>query len=170
MVSEGSMGHPLLDKDTFQLIIQSTPLVSIDLVIRNRSGEYLVGKRLNKPAKGYWFVPGGRIMKNETVSSAFARLVKDELNLDLTIDQACYLGLYDHFYEDSVFSDDVSTHYIVNAFVIEVDSENLDLPKDQHSNYRWVKFDEVNSDLTIHEHSRWYFSPDQGYFRNNLSF
>jgi len=55
----------LLSDDDFLRVIQNTPLVSIDFIIQNSSGEFLLGKRLNKPAKNFWVVPGGRSRKNE---------------------------------------------------------------------------------------------------------
>ncbi|HGT8289544.1 TPA: GDP-mannose mannosyl hydrolase, partial [Escherichia coli] len=49
----------------FREVIQLTPLISIDLLIENENGEYLFGLRNNRPAKNKFFVPGGRIRKNE---------------------------------------------------------------------------------------------------------
>src|SRR5687767_7562775 len=43
-----------LDDDKFLKIIEATPLVSIDLIIRNAQGQVLLGKRLNRPAQGFW--------------------------------------------------------------------------------------------------------------------
>ncbi|MEP1870522.1 MAG: NUDIX domain-containing protein, partial [Paraglaciecola sp.] len=94
-----------LDKETFSNVIESTPLVSIDLVVKNSIGQALLGKRLNRPAKDSWFVPGGRILKNESMAEAFKRLTHDELGQELVITQAELLGVYDHFYEDNVFGD-----------------------------------------------------------------
>jgi colanic acid biosynthesis protein WcaH len=51
-----------LDDTTFKTVIASTPLISIDLVVKNTKGEYLLGYRNNRPAQGFWFVPGGRIL------------------------------------------------------------------------------------------------------------
>ncbi|MEG1251614.1 MAG: NUDIX domain-containing protein, partial [Citrobacter sp.] len=62
-----------LPLDIFQTIVQNTPLISIDFIVKNERDEVLLGKRVNKPAKGYWFVPGGRIFKNETIFQAFKR-------------------------------------------------------------------------------------------------
>ena len=59
-----------LDKSTFTTVIDSSPLVSIDLVVLDREGNVLLGERLNRPAQGYWFVPGGRITKNESLADA----------------------------------------------------------------------------------------------------
>lgn len=60
-----------LDNTTFSTVLDSTPLVSIDLVIENTQGEILLGERKNRPAQGYWFVPGGRILKNESLAVIF---------------------------------------------------------------------------------------------------
>jgi colanic acid biosynthesis protein WcaH len=37
-----------LDDTTFKTVIASTPLISIDLVIKNTKGEYLLGYRNNR--------------------------------------------------------------------------------------------------------------------------
>jgi colanic acid biosynthesis protein WcaH len=42
------MGH--LPEPIFQSIIEHTPLVSIDLLLRGSDGRYLVGWRQNRPA------------------------------------------------------------------------------------------------------------------------
>lgn len=147
-----------LTKDVFSTVIESTPLVSIDLVIKNKQGLYLFGYRTNKPAKGYWFTPGGRILKNEKVDEAFFRLVKDEIGLALQINQATFLGIYDHFYSDCVFGDDISTHYVVIAYQIELDLNLGDLPLAQHNEYKWFDVDALLIDDSVHVHSKWYFN------------
>jgi colanic acid biosynthesis protein WcaH len=52
-----------LRPEDFATVVRSTPLISIDLIVENESGEFLLGKRTNRPAQGYWFVPGGRVQK-----------------------------------------------------------------------------------------------------------
>lgn len=52
-----------LDRETFKAIIDTTPLVSIDMLVRNYQCQILVVKRVNRPAQGFWFVPGGRNLK-----------------------------------------------------------------------------------------------------------
>jgi colanic acid biosynthesis protein WcaH len=75
----------MLDGATFKTVIDSTPLISIDLVVRDGEGRVLLGQRLNRPAQGFWFVPGGRILKSESLSSAFRRLTLDELGIEIDI-------------------------------------------------------------------------------------
>jgi colanic acid biosynthesis protein WcaH len=109
----------MLNDDTFRTVINSTPLISIDLVVRDSSGNIFLGQRLNRPAQGFWFVPGDRILKGESLANAFKRLTFVELD----IVDAQYLGLYEHFYNDSIYTDehegiDISTHYVVNGFEV----------------------------------------------------
>ena len=110
-----------LTKETFQTVIASTPLISIDLVVRNLAGDYLVGFRNNRPAQGYWFVPGGRILKDESKDTAFTRLVKAELGVDAVIADATFKDVYEHFYDDCVFSDD-------SGSIGSIGSESTDTP------------------------------------------
>ena len=81
-----------LSRDTFRTIVDTAPLISIDLLVRDSAGRILVGKRVNRPAKGFWFVPGGRILKNETIAEAFLRLTEAELAQKIDISSARYLG------------------------------------------------------------------------------
>ena len=50
-----------LRQEDFATVVRSTPLVSLDFIVENSRGEFLLGKRTNRPAQGYWFVPGGRV-------------------------------------------------------------------------------------------------------------
>jgi len=70
-----------LNKDEFAQVVRNTPLVSIDLIIRDPDEHVLVGLRTNEPAKGKWFVPGGVVRKYERLADAFARIFKAELDL-----------------------------------------------------------------------------------------
>ncbi len=150
-----------LSKADFTQVIANTPLVSIDLVVKNPQGQFLLGWRKNRPAKNFWFVPGGRIQKNELLEDAFVRLTKGELGKRVTMSEARWKGLYEHFYDDFVFSDvtdeQVSTHYVVLAFEVTLDPDDVDFSKKQHTDYRWVSADEIVSDEKVHKHSRWYF-------------
>lgn len=68
-----------LDADTLEMVVATTPLTSIGLLVENEKGEYLLGLRTNHPAQGYWFVPGGRVQKNETLDDALRRLTRSGL-------------------------------------------------------------------------------------------
>lgn len=150
-----------LDKETFSTVIENTPLVSIDLVVKNKQGQALLGERLNKPAKGNWFVPGGRILKDESMANAFKRLTSEELGQEFTIDQAELIGPFDHFYNDNVFGNQFSTHYVAIAYVITLDNELETLPLHvQHGRYKWFEIDSLLNSENVHLHTKWYFQKD----------
>lgn len=145
----------------FAQVINRTPLVSIDLLLENSKGEFLIGLRNNRPAKSYWFVPGGRVQKGETLAQAFGRLTLAELGQTFSLQDAIHQGLYEHFYSDNVFSDDpayqhISTHYVVNAFKFKIGSDYI-LPLNQHSAWRWRSPEQLLRDPQVHEHTKWYF-------------
>ena len=145
-----------LPTDIFQTIVSNAPLISIDFIVRNSSGKILLGRRVNPPAKNYWFVPGGRIYKNESIEKAFSRLTKAELDIELEISKARFKGVYEHMYSDSIFSGALSTHYIVLAYWIDTNAISS-LPDKQHSDYLWMTPEELKSDNNVHLFSKNYF-------------
>ena len=147
-----------LEKQVYTTVIDSTPLVSIDLVVINEKNEVLLGQRLNRPAKGFWFVPGGRILKNEALADAFKRLALEELGTEYLIENASLLGPYDHFYTDCVFNEYISTHYVAVAYVLKINSNELNsLPiARQHSNYSWLTIETLLKNDEVHTHTKWY--------------
>lgn len=156
-----------LPSEVFANIVANTPLISIDLIVKNDMGEVLLGERLNAPARGFWFTPGGRIYKNESIQSAFKRIAHDELGLITQIEDATFIGTFEHFYEDSVFGDHISTHYIVLAYTLSLPTTHSPLSTNhhllptniQHNAYRWQSIDALLSDPTVHTHVKWYFTP-----------
>ena len=142
---------------TFKTIIKNSPLVSIDLIIQNKSGEYLLGLRKNRPAQNYWFVPGGRILKDETMSEAFKRLTMNELGRVYHIDDAEFLGPYEHFYSDNMSGEDFSTHYIALGYRLRINTLSTTLPVEQHVDFKWMPKSDLLNNPTVHKHSQWYF-------------
>ena len=149
----------MLPLKTFKTVIESTPLVSIDLIVRNKSGQILLGKRTNRPAKGNWFVPGGRVLKDETFELAFSRLIKVELGL--LENKANFKGVYQHFYDDNFSEDKFTTHYVVLAYEIIFDGDLSSLPDEQHNDYNWFEESELLKNENVHAHTKWYFQKDK---------
>ena len=88
---------------TFKIVINSTPLISIDLLVK-KDNKILLGRRINKPAQVYFFSIGGRIYKNETINIAMMRIAKIELNVELKSIPR-FIGVFEHFYDDSIYQD-----------------------------------------------------------------
>lgn len=57
-----------LDELTFKTVVASTPLVSMDLIVRNKRDQVLLGLRTNRPAQGFWFVPGGVFVRTKRLN------------------------------------------------------------------------------------------------------
>jgi len=151
----------LLSDNNFKSVIKHAPLVSVDLLVEDGAGRFLLGLRTNAPAQGFWFVPGGRIYKNERLADALVRISAVELGKKCTLEDVRFLGLYEHFYEDNAFSKEFGTHYVVAAFLLKF--EKLEsLPSQQHSLYRWLFPDEIVSDPKVHSHTKDYFLVSKG--------
>jgi colanic acid biosynthesis protein WcaH len=149
-----------LSTTDFKNIVKHTPLVSIDLIMINPSGKVLLGMRNNNPARGYWFVPGGRIHKDEYFEKAFERIVRVETGQIIKLRDSEFAGVYQHIYPGENFSNDPAfgTHYIVIAFRIRLKKDIQKLPKEQHSEYRWASVEEILNDPVVHRNTKNYFN------------
>jgi len=150
----------MLPIEQFLQAIDATPLVAIDLIVPDESGKYLLGHRVNKPAQGFWFVPGGRIRKNERLDDAFRRIARDELgHVDIERADADLVGVYEHMYEDNVSGrPGISTHYVVLGYRLNRPVKLENLPDSQHAAYRWATGVEILADPAVHLNTRAYFS------------
>jgi colanic acid biosynthesis protein WcaH len=144
----------MLGDQTFKTVIDSTPLISIDLLVK-KDNKILLGRRINKPAQGYLFSIGGRVYKNETINDAMARIAKNEINIELKLTPK-FVGVFEHFYDNGIYKD-VSTHYINLAYEVNVYNEMLNLPTEQHSEYQWLSINELLNSRQVHEYVKDYF-------------
>ena len=158
MKPEPKPGERLAPED-FNNAVRLTPLVAIDLIIRSPEGRVLVGRRRNEPAKGTFFTTGGRITKNETLANAFNRISLAELGVKRHIEEATFLGVFEHFY--STNNQEVpgfGTHYVVLAYEITAQENDLRLPQDQHGEFAWMPVADLLRNSNVHENVKAYFS------------
>jgi len=150
----------VLDHSTFLGVVNAAPLVAMDLVVVRGGTEILLGLRNNRPAQGFWFVPGGRIRKNEAMQAALARVARDELGLqlaDLPLPPR-HMGAFEHFYTDCFAGEvGVSTHYVVmgNLIALSADTE-LAATDTQHSALRWWPLAEAQAAADVHRFTKDY--------------
>jgi colanic acid biosynthesis protein WcaH len=147
-----------LDREKFLEVVERAPLVSIDLIVRRADGRVLLGKRTNEPAKGCWFVPGGRIHKNERLDGAFRRTTLNELGKAFTPGDAHFLGVFEHFYATN-FADEpgTGTHYVVLAYELTPTELPERLPADQHGEFKWFDVETLLKSELVHPHTKAYF-------------
>jgi colanic acid biosynthesis protein WcaH len=148
-----------LEPEEFSSVVRLTPLVAIDLIVRSPDGRVLLGRRNNEPAKGRFFVPGGRITKNETLAAAFKRISLAELGVEKQMAEARFLGVYEHFYTtNNLEQPGFGTHYVTLAYEVKSPVEDALLPKDQHGEYAWKTEAEILSCPEVHQNSKAYFT------------
>lgn len=151
---------PPLDKNTFRTIVENTPLISIDLIVTTPQNDVLLGYRRNQPAQNFWFDPGGRIRKGETIAEAFRRVTREELGAEFDLTAAQFLGVYDHIYEDNALGESgYGTHYIVLAYRLQIPRRLEKLPAEQHDSYRWQPLSEAAFDPGVHPYSKMMLLP-----------
>ena len=151
----------LIPTEQFKTVVEYAPLISIDLITMYQD-KVLLGKRVNKPAFGFYFTTGGIVRKNESFEQAKKRIAKNELGIELTKEPK-FLGVFEHFYDDGIF-DSVSTHYVNHGYLLELDNELINIPKEQHSEYKWFTIEELLESSTVHKYVKQYFDK----MKNNI--
>ena len=148
----------MLDSEAFKTLVKNAPLVSIDLCLIYQN-KLLLGKRNNEPLKGEWFTPGGRIHKNETWAQALTRIVKSELNI-AHVDVGAYslMGIWDHFYNNSAFDPNISTHYVNLPHYAELHTKPEIISDEQHVAFAWLDLLMVSKHQNYHPYMRKYAS------------
>lgn len=131
----------------FQQTVQYFPTVSINLLIQNAAGEFLYVMRNNNPAKGVYWVPGGRILAGETLADAAARLLQEEVGIEADIayispvfqEEIFSTNDFDEsdkgLYPDSIHH----VHYLATAAYVPLSTEQEITLDHQSSDYCWKK-------------------------------
>jgi colanic acid biosynthesis protein WcaH len=154
------MKEMVLNRDEFLEVVRRTPLVSIDLIVWNPKGQVLLGWRKNEPAKDCWFVPGGRVCKEERMADAFQRVCLAEMGVSWNITEARFRGVFEHLYTTNFAKEaGVGTHYIVLGYELTLATVPEILPVAQHDQYRRFDVEDVLSLSEIHEYTKAYFLP-----------
>lgn len=126
--------------DAFTKAMDALPLVSVDWILTSPAKALLVGRRINAPARGTWFTPGGHIRKDGFTQAAQLRVAEQELGCPTFMagalaQRASLMGAWDHLYPDSAFSNRVPTHYVNLPHHVPLTDEEvarLALPMGEH--------------------------------------
>ena len=114
--------------------------------------------RNNEPAKGFYFVPGGMILKNERLEQAFARLLETETNFSAKFGEARLIGAYEHFYANNRFGEEgYGTHYVVLGYELKIADGFGVKPDHQHRELRWWPTAELLASAQVHDNAKAYF-------------
>ncbi len=72
--------------------VRNFPVCCVDAVIHHR-GRVLLVRRKEAPMRGLWWLPGGRLFKNERLEDAARRKAREEVGLDVEVVQR--IGFYE---------------------------------------------------------------------------
>lgn len=152
-----------LPQRRFNWLRRVAPLISIDLIIQDSDGRILLGLRKNPPAEHTWFVPGGRIEKDERLGSAFRRITQAEIGdvlASVKFEDAQRLGAFDHIYPEEESGLPGSTvHYVALGYRVQTDRIRIAcLPDTQHSEWRWATASDIRNDESVHRNTKQYFA------------
>jgi colanic acid biosynthesis protein WcaH len=141
-------------------IVADAPLVAIDLILQRADGRVLLGKRANRPAQGFWFVPGGRVLKGERLADALVRIARRELGAAVPVESWQFVAPFEHFYDDNFLNaPGIGTQYVVLAHRLTLpDDAFVPQADDQHEELRWFTVAEAAGDAAVHPNAQAYFA------------
>jgi colanic acid biosynthesis protein WcaH len=131
----------MIETDLYNKIIDVLPIICVDGFIFNDNNEVLLLKRLQYPAMNEWWVPGGRVLKNEKLINAINRKIKEEINLEFEIVNQC--GITETIFDKK--------HTINICYLLKLIGNNIpEINYSEHSEYGWFNLNNLPSELNIH--------------------
>jgi len=161
----------MLSQDDYYLAGKLTQFVSVDLLVKHNE-KFLMGKRVNQPAKGYWFNPGGKVYKNESIKEALKRVLKNEVGLDWNEVSNCeFIAPFEHVYSNNFRDNSYETHYVSMAYILKIKEGDIkegivdkieESMKLQHEEIKWFSLSEILSNNEVHKFVKNFFelNPD----------
>lgn len=80
-----------LPYEVFKSIYSQVPRLCVDLVIRDNEGVLLTFRNIDP--KGFWHLPGGTVLLDESVEEAAQRIAQEELGVEISLKKL--LGVMD---------------------------------------------------------------------------
>ncbi|MEK6950781.1 MAG: NUDIX domain-containing protein [Nanoarchaeota archaeon] len=115
---------PHLPLNLYRKIHEHVPIPCVDIILKTADGGFLMLLRQTEPAKGQWWLVGGRVHKNETREQAARRKVKEEIGIEIGSLQAVK-GSYETIFPEDPFGHGKGTHTINSCFVAELTEKDL---------------------------------------------
>ena len=123
-----------IPQEVFNQILQNVPIACVDVAIA-ANGAVLLVKRSDPPAKGQWWLPGGRIYKGEMMRETALRKAREEVGIN------CHAGPIIHTAE-TIFLDGphcIPIHSINSCFFMYPAEREFSIRLDRHlQDYMWV--------------------------------
>lgn len=134
-----------IPQEDYNKILQTMPIACIDVAIVSQ-GSILLVKRKDEPAKGEWWVPGGRILKGETMKQCAMRKAKEEVNIDCCIGPLIYTA-------ETIFNtgpNGIPVHSVNSCFLMYPKTLDYKCQLDSHHRgYKWFSKNSYEFDIYI---------------------
>ena len=141
-----------LESDLYAAVVRNTVVCCVDILLVRRNPqkggrrECLLLERASEPAKGLWWLPGGRLLKGETFFAAAVRKAQQETGVDASqVKPIQVLGVWNTMFPASAWdTDTIKGTQTVNPIILVevVGDDNVDVKLDQQSeNHRWISLD-----------------------------
>lgn len=103
------------------------------MFLKNSNNEYLITRRASSESMaGWWEFPGGKIEARESAAECLIREIKEELNLDINVDEELGRSFYE--YEHGAFE-------IIGLLATHNEAQKMTLAV--HDAVRWIKLKDL---------------------------
>lgn len=123
--------------EMFKKFLAVLPITTVNILIV-KGDEVLLVKRLNEPAKGFWYSPGGIIRKGESVEENALRVCREESGLKVKLKGL--LGVHDEYWEKGYFTENLQ---LVTVCYSATPLSGELRPDWQSSEVKWFPIDEL---------------------------
>jgi len=106
----GAKSPPFIPEAEYERIKRQMPIPCVDLIVVDASEQILLLLRANDPARGCWWMPGGRVGFGETRVEAAVRKLYEEAQL--AADEVRELATFDLI----LGNDNTSSHGITTVY------------------------------------------------------
>jgi colanic acid biosynthesis protein WcaH len=134
----------MIPQPLYNQIIANVPIACVDVAIIAR-GCVLLVKRTDPPARGQWWLPGGRVLKGEMMREAALRKAREEAGIECNAGPIIYTA-------ETIFPDgpgDIPIHSINSCFFMyPVKPEFTPKIDTHHTEFTWVN----TIDSNLHEY------------------
>jgi len=144
-----SQTSKFLPSDLYGKVVNHCVICCVDIVlvrkrILDNKKECLLVSRNSEPVKGFWWWPGGRMLKGETFFDAAKRKAQEETGLT-NVSCLQVLGIWNTFFPTSNWDTEKEKGtQTVNAIVLvelnDTEGANVELD-DTSEEYRWISLD-----------------------------
>ena len=132
-----------LSESQYRSVLDSVPICCVDIIIQYDGKILLIHRKESEDMGDLWWIPGGRIHKNETFENAVKRKALVETGLCVNIIKKGQS--YEGFYESKKSSSGI--HFITTVFVTNLEklgNIKLDYTTDD---YKWIDYSKDRNTL-----------------------